>query len=153
MNKINKELLRGDSPERPQSEQDTSSSAWPVFLLASWSPRQNLRLWLSGQNGGDGAISVSFSSSPSSSARSKGSRVPPLPGASKRSRVRELSVKRKTGGGGGGVRMLFFFSSRLSPLRRASRAVASPGGTSRLGASSASEGRGDRKRPFRYQIS
>lgn len=29
-----------DSPERPQSEQDTSSSAWPVFLLESWSPRQ-----------------------------------------------------------------------------------------------------------------
>lgn len=34
---------------------------------------------------------------------------------------------------------LFFFSSRLSPLSRASRAVASPGAASRFGASSASE--------------
>lgn len=29
-----------DSPDRPQSEQDTSSSACPVFLFESWSPRQ-----------------------------------------------------------------------------------------------------------------
>lgn len=35
---------------------------------------------------------------------------------------------------------LFFFSSAPSPLRRASNAVASPGGPSRLEASSASEG-------------
>lgn len=34
---------------------------------------------------------------------------------------------------------LFFFSSRLSPLSRASRAVASPGAASRFGASSASK--------------
>lgn len=40
---------------------------------------------------------------------------------------------------------LFFFSSRLSPLSRASRAVASPGGPSRFGASSASEERRRRR--------
>lgn len=44
--------------------------------------------------------------------------------------------------------MLFFFSSMLSPLNRASKAVASPGGTSRFGANSASVkvGAGEKKR-------
>lgn len=37
------------------------------------------------------------------------------------------------------LQRLFFFSSTPSPLRRASKAVASPGGTSRFGASSASK--------------
>ena len=37
------------------------------------------------------------------------------------------------------LQRLLFFSSTLSPLRSASKAVASPGGTSRFGASSASK--------------